>query len=203
MEDTNKDTYSRAHPKFGAELNIDSLMSAPLIAVSKANVTMLTGQARFLLDYCFAKNEQDVHKPVMITMTLSKGIVDYSKQPSDADYIQVAEMTFQMPLLCLLPFNTLAIDNVKVDFDLEITSIGSYPSTENNGVMDRKAVLNGRVAPQPDTPKASASQKAHSQSHLKVSVNAGTLPLSKGLLTVIDLYTKAIQPLPLPQEKRK
>ena len=42
-------------PQFGAELNIESIIGAPLVAASKANVMMLTGQAQFLLDYCFTK----------------------------------------------------------------------------------------------------------------------------------------------------
>lgn len=37
-------------PQFGAELNIESIIGAPLVAASKANVMMLTGQAQFLLD---------------------------------------------------------------------------------------------------------------------------------------------------------
>ena len=41
-------------PKFHAELNIESVLIAPLVAASKANVMMLSGQARFLLDYCFS-----------------------------------------------------------------------------------------------------------------------------------------------------
>ena len=31
-------------PQFGAELNIESIIGAPLVAASKANVMMLTGQ---------------------------------------------------------------------------------------------------------------------------------------------------------------
>lgn len=36
-------------PQFGAELNIESIIGAPLVAASKANVMMLTGQAQFCL----------------------------------------------------------------------------------------------------------------------------------------------------------
>ena len=36
-------------PQFGAELNIESIIGAPLVAASKANVMMLTGQAQFLI----------------------------------------------------------------------------------------------------------------------------------------------------------
>ena len=46
-------------PQFGAELNIESIIGAPLVAASKANVMMLTGQAQFLLDYCFTKRIGD------------------------------------------------------------------------------------------------------------------------------------------------
>ena len=38
-------------PQFGAELNIESIIGAPLVAASKANVMMLTGQAQFCLLY--------------------------------------------------------------------------------------------------------------------------------------------------------
>ena len=58
-------------PKFHAELNIESVLIAPLVAASKANVMMLSGQARFLLDYCFSL-ENGIYKPVMIPMTITK-----------------------------------------------------------------------------------------------------------------------------------
>lgn len=69
-------------PQFGAELNIESIIGAPLVAASKANVMMLTGQAQFLLDYCFTKEEgSDLRQPLMIEMVLSQPVVDHTKQP--------------------------------------------------------------------------------------------------------------------------
>ena len=35
------------NPDYSSELNIESIISAPLIAASKANVVMVTGQTRF------------------------------------------------------------------------------------------------------------------------------------------------------------
>ena len=55
-------------PNFGSELNIESIISAPLVAASKANVVMVTGQTRFLLDYCFKKNDNNTYEPIMIEM---------------------------------------------------------------------------------------------------------------------------------------
>lgn len=67
-------------PQFGAELNIESIIGAPLVAASKANVMMLTGQAQFLLDYCFTKEEgSNLRQPLMIEMVLSQPVVDHTE----------------------------------------------------------------------------------------------------------------------------
>ena len=168
-------------PQFGAELNIESIIGAPLVAASKANVMMLTGQAQFLLDYCFTKEEgSNLRQPLMIEMVLSQPVVDHTKQPTDPGYISINKMAFQVPLLCLLPLNSLAIDKINVDFDLEITS-----------------VLNGRIAPAKQEYKKNSREQYDStlSSRLKVNIHAGRLPLPKGVLTLLDLYTKSIQPI--------
>lgn len=189
------------NPRFGAELNIESIIGAPLVAASKANVMMLTGQARFLLDYCFEQEAgSDIRRPVMVSMMLSQSSVD-----GDGN-VSVNEIVFQVPLLCLLPLNSLAIDNVSVDFDLEITSVGSYAynAEENSDVqlVERKAVLNGRLAP----PGGGCNKKVDEQyentlsSRLKVNIHASGLPLPKGVLTILDMYTKSIRPIELNEK---
>lgn len=189
-------------PQFGAELNIESIIGAPLVAASKANVMMLTGQAQFLLDYCFTKEEgSDLRQPLMIEMVLSQPVVDHTKQPTDPGYISINKMAFQVPLLCLLPLNSLAIDKINVDFDLEITSVGSYDykSQVNADVqlVEKKAVLNGRIAPAKQEYKKNSREQYDStlSSRLKVNIHAGRLPLPKGVLTLLDLYTKSVQPI--------
>lgn len=181
-------------PQFAAELNIESIISAPLIAASKANVMMLAGQTKFLLDYCFNKQD-DVHQPVMVEMLLTQPVINPTKKPSDPEYISIEKMAFQVPLLCLIPLNSLAVDKVNVDFDLEITSVGSYQS--NIDVVERKAVLNGRVASatQPSEKNSHGQYTNQSFSRLKVNINASCLPLPKGVLAILDLYTKTIQPV--------
>jgi hypothetical protein len=185
------------NPNYSSELNIESIISAPLVAASKANVVMVTGQTRFLLDYCFTKKDKtNTYEPVMIEMIMVKGIVDPSKKPEDPGYISKAEMTFSVPLLCLVPINSLAIDKVTVDFDMEITSVTSYDS--EHGIINKQAQLNGKISSKPDVGKDSGKSqyKSQSSSKLTVNINAGPLPLPVGVLTILDLYTKAIQPFP-------
>nr|WP_319569866.1 DUF2589 domain-containing protein [uncultured Draconibacterium sp.] len=185
-------------PNFDSDLNIESIISAPLVAASKANVVMVTGQTRFLLDYCFKKNkETDTYEPEMVNMVMVKGLVDNSKKTDDPDYIQKVEMTFSMPLICLVPLNSLAVDKVNVDFDMEIVSMTSYEYINAGGVIDKRAQLNGRITNKKEDSKMNPSEqyKSQSKSRLSVNISAGPLPLPVGVTTLLDLYTKSIQPI--------
>lgn len=205
MPTVNQQEYN---PNFSRELDIEAIISAPLVAASKANVVMVTGQTRFLLEYCFSKTGDGLYQPVMIPMQMTRGVINPGKKPGDPDYITKAELVFTVPLLCLVPINSLVIDKVALDFDLEITSVtaSDTKATNNTGktINDNKAQLNGKVSYDPReysaNPKANQNRPQLS-SKLKVSINAGPLPLPSGVLTILDLYNKAIQPLPGNSDK--
>lgn len=189
---------------FSKELNIESIISAPLVAASKANIVMVTGQTRFLLEYCFSKKEKSgTYEPVMIQMSMSRSEIDPDKKPNEKDYIKRVEMKFSLPLLTLIPINSLVIDKVTVDFDMEITSVTSYKPIGQIGVksspLDRQAQLNGRISHDLGQSK-DGQNKSQMRSRLKVNINASPLPLPVGVLTIIDLYAKAINPVPVEKE---
>jgi hypothetical protein len=200
MADPNNQSFK---PNFSKELNIESIISAPLIAASKANVVMVTGQTRFLLDYCFSKTgESNTYEPVMIEMSITRSEIDHDKNPGDPDYFKNTKLNFSLPLLTLIPLNSLVIDKVTVDFDMEITSVTSYDSS--HGIIDKQAQLNGKISNSSDQNCKDPNQnKSQSTSNLKVNISAGPLPLPKGVLTIIDLYTKAIQPFPSENKLEK
>jgi hypothetical protein len=181
-------------PNFEKELNIESVISAPLVAASKANAEMVSGQTRFLLEYCFKKDTASgTYEPVMIEMLMTRGIIDPEKDTNDPDYIKKVQLTFGIPLLCLIPINNLVIDKVTVDFDMEITSVTSYDSA--NGIIDKQVQLNGKISYDPNQRSGDSNKnKSQMASKLKVSINAGPLPLPIGVLTILDMYTKSIQP---------
>jgi hypothetical protein len=202
------------------ELSIESLISAPLVAASKANVLMVTGQTRFLLENCFDQKDEDTYEPKLIIMSLKKGIIDNteeskeSNEPADPTKIKVIEMTFSIPLLCIVPINSLAIDQVTVDFDLEITSVTSSDTASDDdkkqrldsGIMDQKAQLNGKISYNPNegsSDSKTSQYRSQMSSRLKVHINAGPLPLPVGVLSILDLYTKSIQPVPKAGVEKK
>lgn len=190
--------HSTFNPQFN-ELDIESIISAPLVAASKANVVMVTGQKNFLLDYCFERKKDGNYEPIMIQMSISKGVVENDPVTGDP-ILKKFDLAFSVPLLCLVPLSSLAVDKVTVDFDMEITSATSRDA--NNDIIDSKVQLNGRISNRP-TPGDSdkAQNTSQMKSKLSVNINAGPLPLPVGILTILDLYTKAIQPYPVEPKK--
>ena len=69
------------------EIDIESIISAQLIAVFKVNSAMLTAQVKFLLDTCFKEENGTIH-PVMVKMSFIKSSIDISKDLSDKDCFQ-------------------------------------------------------------------------------------------------------------------
>lgn len=158
-----------------SEVNLDSIISAPMVAVSKANSIMLSGQSEFILNYCFdrmiAPDNSVSYEPKMIVLV--------AKKESEKSSL------IKIPLLTLLPINSLAIDKMKVKFNMEITSISSYKAN-NKDSLERKAQLSGKLSGDKKNP----NNIFNSNKNLSVSVEASKLPLPNGLLNIIDMYSK-------------
>ncbi|MGH9326204.1 MAG: DUF2589 domain-containing protein [Terriglobia bacterium] len=178
------------------QLSIEALITAPLVAASKANVVMVNGQTKALLENCFRK-KGEIYEPIKINMSLTRGFLQSETSSPEAGFIKPYTLTFSVPLLCLVPINNIVVDKVNVQFDMEITAVA--PKEQKpllpgiTPVVDDKAVLLGKISNKPSTVRE--GQQSQQSSHLKVNINAGPLPLPLGLLTVLELYSKSIQPV--------
>lgn len=156
------------------EQNIEGIISAPLVALSKANMMMLSGQTTFLLNNCF-NLKNSVYEPVMITMAIQVGGTGGKS------------MTFQMPLINLLSINALSVAKAHVSFSIDITTSDSYPANGPTDILSEKVMYRGRLN---GTDK---DGKAPAMKGLEVSVETTSQPLSRGLLTIMEIYEKAIR----------
>lgn len=190
------------NPQSNSEISIEAMISSPLVAASKANAEMMLGQTNFYLRNCFAKNDNGGFDPIMVKMSLKRSVIDNNKLPSDADYITIQTLDFEVPIFCLIPINSLAIDKITVDFDMEITSTSSWTLTEddhkNTGkrVLNKQAQLNGKIS---GDSKGKSQYNRESTSKLKVHINASPLPLPLGVLSILELYSKNINPVSTPK----
>ncbi len=212
-------------------LPMDSLIGGPLNAAAKANASMAVTQTKFILDTCFQKVDKDdkddsgkdSYTPIMISMTLTRGVIQPQDKDDDsgetpAPKIVPVDTTFDLPLLTVIPINSLGVDNVDITFEMEVKSSFSEEKTEKQET-EIKASASFEVkagwGPVSATIKGSASydhndSSTHSTHYQKsnsakytVNVHAGQLPVPKGVNTIIEAYTNAIQPIKLPAEGGK
>ena len=199
-------------------LPMDALIGAPLNAAAAANASMAMTQTKFMLDTCFGtegKDDKISYKPVMIKMSLTRGVIQpvEGKEP----IIQPITTTFDLPLLTIIPINSLAVDNVDITFEMEVKSSFSDEQTDTKkNEVKAEASFEAKVGYGPFSAsiKGSASyshedSSTHSTHYQKsnsakytVSVHAGQLPVPKGVNTIIEAYTRAIQPITLPTSSK-
>lgn len=205
-------------------LPMDSLIGGPLNAAATANASMAVTQTKFILDTCFQKvvtgtgaTATTSYSPIMINMSLTRGVI----QPQNpgptgvipAPIIQPVTTTFNLPLITIIPINSLGVDNVDITFEMEVKSSFSEEQSEQTKTnIQAAASFEAKIGfgPFSATIKGSASYShddstTHSTHYEKsnsakytVHVHAGQLPVPKGVNTIIEAYTQAIQPLTMP-----
>jgi hypothetical protein len=155
---------------------------------------MAHGQTRFLLDYCFNKTD-DGYEPVMITMALTRHLLAPDKHDNT---VQGVTTYFKLPLLTIVPLNSLAVDKVTIDFHLEISGTSGKDADKTRGkgnqITDQKAQLYGKIGSDPSGAKNGMSRQ--NKSKIAVNINASALPLPSGVLTIIDMYNRSIHASP-------
>jgi hypothetical protein len=206
-------------------LPMQDLIGGPLNAAATANGMMAVTQTRFLLDTAFSikKGEKDgdadTYKPIMITMSLKRGVLI----PADPDVpdqepeIKEVETTFDLPLLTILPLNSLAVDDVSIKFDMEVKSSYSEATSDKTekkvseaGSFSAKlayGIFSAEVAGSISSDSSSASSRdthyeQSNSAQYSVSVHAGQLPLPEGVKTIITAFAGAIQPIVMPKDAK-
>ncbi|MDE1146283.1 MAG: DUF2589 domain-containing protein [Azospirillaceae bacterium] len=200
-------------------LPMQALIGGPLNAAAEANSMMAVTQTRFLLDTAFARETTsgvDTYKPIMIKMTLTRGVlvpVNPDQPPPLDVIIKEVTTTFDLPLLTILPLNSLAVDDVTINFDMEVKS--SYSDVTSQKTEEKVAtagsfsakvgygIFSAEISGSASYDRTSSSgrdthyEKSNSARY-GVSVHAGQLPLPEGVKTIITAFTNAISPITMP-----
>lgn len=206
-------------------LPMDSLIGGPLNAAATANAAMALTQTKFLLDTCFTKPkdpETDPFTPIMIKMVLTRGVIvpasaggGGAPAPAAGDVtIRPVKTIFDLPLLTIVPLNSLAVDTVSITFEMEVKSSFAEDTSQKSETEKRaEGSFEAKLGwgPLSVSIKGSASydqkdssthdthyQKSNSAKYT-VNVHAGQLPLPKGVNTIIEAFTKAVEPIVMPK----
>jgi hypothetical protein len=171
--------------------------------------------------------EHDEYRPVMVVMSLTRAVLTPGSAGSAGDQtvtpvvpavpaqpaiVQNFTTAFNLPLLTIMPLNSLAVETADINFEMEVKS--SF-SEEQNDTKEKQvkaeASFEAKVGygPFSASVKGSASydqkdtsthnthyQKSNSAKYT-VNVHAGQLPLPQGVTTIIEAFASAIQPITL------
>lgn len=169
---------------------MESLIAEPLLAVLKANGEMAIAQMQFMLDTCFTntskEGEEPVYAPVMINMELTRSVITPGSpaiaKTDDHEAVAATETSFQpvvtsfhLPLLTIVPLNSLAIDTVNINMDL---------ANEFSAAEEPASVV--------------PTDESMYLKQCTLDVHAGQLPLPKGVNIIIEAFSNSIQPTILP-----
>ena len=201
-------------------LPMDALIGAPLLAAANANHQMALTQIEFLMSTCFKKvktGDVDQYEPIMIQMVLTRGVIipgDPNATPPTQPSISYVKSIIGLPLLTILPLNSLAVDNVSVNFVMEVSSsyteehsVASQETNKAEGSFDAKigallwnVSLKGSVShDQSRTTSDSSHYEKKNSATYTVDVHAGQLPLPPGVGVIIQAYSNNVSPIEMPQ----
>jgi hypothetical protein len=171
--------------------------------------------------------EHDDYAPIMIVMSLTRPVITPGTKgnpgnpsaqppvpatPATAAIIQNMTTQFNLPMLTIIPINSLAVETVDITFEMEVKSSFSEEQTDTSEKeMKAETSFEAKVGwgPFSVTVKGSASydskdssthnthyEKSNSAKYT-VNVHAGQLPVPKGVNTIIEAFTQCIQPITL------
>ena len=133
-----------------AGIHIDDVISKPLISIARAESMMAKEQIKLIMDSCFDFND-GVYSPILLKMTVSKNTIE--SDSSSPNYGQIVNHTniFHLPIVTIFPINSLGIDNVNLNFNMEIMTQYEMEKEQQPDVsfLDNKSLgsqLMGRIS---------------------------------------------------------
>lgn len=127
--------------------------------------------------------------------------------------IQNITTAFNLPLLTIIPLNSLAVQTVNINFEMEVkSSYGEDHSNESSKSMAAEASFEAKInygifsASVKGSASTKSEDKTSESSHYEksntakytVAVTAGQIPLPEGVKTIIDAFAGAIIPVTMP-----
>jgi|GEM_PF-2497259 len=175
--------------------DIEAIMAAPFIAASQANGMMAKEQTQFIIDCCFI-HDGKTYQPITVQLALTRYVMEPGKGKNGEPVFRQVQTFFEVPLLSIIPISSLAIEEVDINFELEITST-RRKNIENNQSISKKNTgkvqLTANISyDSQENQQGKEQYRKKNTSKLQVSMKARPLPLPVGMTTILDLYTKNI-----------
>lgn len=136
----------------------------------------------------------------MVTLSMTKNVIKAGTEKDKRPKMEQISTNFKVPILTLIPFNSLSLTDLSVNLDLEIISQKQKNKTTNQDIISSDEIeLKGIVSYDSDR-KSGKYKNSKKTSKLSVEMNAGSIPLPVGFTAILDLYTKNINSISLDKK---
>lgn len=172
-------------------LPIAELVAAPLLAACDSQKKLAQSAFEFMTEIGYAEEG----KPRLLEFKLQRP-VEGAMEPQ--------EVTVRAPFLGLVPLPSLLVDDVQIDFQMEVTTTETSKETGNTEVGTNSNAsfkfgcfgsgsvsINGKVSSSRENTR-STNQTAKYQVH----VSARQQPQTEGLSKLMDILASCVEPLP-------
>lgn len=177
-------------------LPLKALIGAPLKAAADANGMMSRVQTQFILSTCFEDADNGNLKPRMIEFQVERQLLDSAGQIKD----EKARFNMAIPLMTIIPISSLAVENMKVSFDITVTSSQVHSRETSHDLKESASGTRSRSSEFNVEMHGALADKENSKNtstaRYEIDIQAGTLPLPKGMTSIIDIFTKNMAPIP-------
>ena len=175
-------------------LPLETLIGTPFIAAAKAQQELAATYVETVWDLAYGKNTDK--KVNTLDLTIERPIIS-----KDGSKVENKKFTVSAPILSLVPVPAFTMDEVVVDFDMEVKN--SEISTEKNsaGIESTlgyksfwgvSASIKGNV-----TADSEHKRETDTSATYKIHARAVQHPAASGMDKLTDLLTQAMEPIVL------
>lgn len=179
-------------------LPIYDIIGKPLVAVARAQSMMAKEQLKSLMESCFHFHN-GVYEPILLKMIVTRSAIEPSKSSDIGPALEQITTTFYLPMITIFPINALGIENAEIDFSIDITSqyaVDNQNEATGNDFHTSNIELIGKISQRENKrilDERNTFEQHERTSSFDIRVEAGTLPLTRGLLEIINIYTNSLQ----------
>ncbi|MGN0729934.1 DUF2589 domain-containing protein [Treponema sp.] len=162
-------------------ISIADLIAAPLKAAADAQLDLAKSNVDFIRTVGIEKSDDGKEKTRNLSFTLHKTEKDGKKN----------ELSVQAPLLAVVPIPNLAVEEVNIEFQMEVTSAtkeNASSSAENNTNEEREGItVCGKVSA-----NAASTRKTNQSAKYQIQVKARKQEMPEGLSRMLDILAQSV-----------
>ncbi len=182
-------------------LPLETLIGTPFIAAAKAQQELTATYVETVWDLAYGKKTDKPDKKVnTLDLTIERPIIS-----KDGSKVENKKFTVSAPILSLVPVPAFTMDEVVVDFDMEVKN--SEISNEHNseGIKSTigyksfwglSASIKGNV-----TADSEHKRETDTSATYKIHARAVQHPAASGMEKLTDLLTQAMEPIIVDEPK--